>query len=120
MPNALASSCAGSPAAERRRNCSCRSGLSFGGFGGRQAPGAAGFAGCGATLADQFEFEFGEGGHDGGDGAPGWGAGVDSFSSGAQRDSTMAATEPWPPNVGIATQLLHPLGAVVMPLNYCH
>src|SRR3984885_156037 len=27
---------------------------------------------------------------------------------------TMAATEPWPPNVGPATQLLHPLGAVVI------
>jgi SAM-dependent methyltransferase len=27
---------------------------------------------------------------------------------------TMAATEPWPPNIGPATQLLHPLGAVVV------
>lgn len=27
---------------------------------------------------------------------------------------TMAATESWPPNVGVATELLHPLGAVVV------
>lgn len=27
---------------------------------------------------------------------------------------TMAATESWPPNIGMATQLLHPLGAVVI------
>jgi SAM-dependent methyltransferase len=27
---------------------------------------------------------------------------------------TMAATEPWPPKIGPATQLLHPLGAVVV------
>jgi SAM-dependent methyltransferase len=27
---------------------------------------------------------------------------------------TMAATEPWRPNIGMATQLLHPLGAVVV------
>lgn len=28
--------------------------------------------------------------------------------------ATMAATEPWPPNIGPATQLLHPLGVVVV------
>lgn len=27
---------------------------------------------------------------------------------------TMAATESWPPNIGMATQLLHPLGAVLV------
>ena len=27
---------------------------------------------------------------------------------------TMAATEPWPPNIALATQLLHPLGVVVI------
>lgn len=27
---------------------------------------------------------------------------------------TMAATEPWPPNIALATQLLHPLGVVVV------
>ncbi|MDT5348945.1 MAG: hypothetical protein QOH91_2232 [Mycobacterium sp.] len=27
---------------------------------------------------------------------------------------TMAATEPWPPNIRTATELLHPLGAVVI------
>ncbi|MCV6993146.1 methyltransferase domain-containing protein [Mycobacterium timonense] len=27
---------------------------------------------------------------------------------------TMAAIEPWPPNIGMATQLLHPLGAVLI------
>lgn len=28
--------------------------------------------------------------------------------------TTMAATEPWPPNIALATRLLHPLGAVVV------
>ncbi|MGC1738190.1 class I SAM-dependent methyltransferase [Mycobacterium sp.] len=28
--------------------------------------------------------------------------------------ATMAATEPWPPNIALATQLLHPLGVVVI------
>ncbi|OBA78770.1 methyltransferase type 11 [Mycobacterium sp. 1164966.3] len=28
--------------------------------------------------------------------------------------ATMAATEPWPPNIALATQLLHPLGVVVV------
>lgn len=27
---------------------------------------------------------------------------------------TMAATEPWPPNIAPATRLLHPLGVVVI------
>jgi SAM-dependent methyltransferase len=27
---------------------------------------------------------------------------------------TMAATEPWPPNIALATRLLHPLGVVVV------
>lgn len=30
---------------------------------------------------------------------------------------TMAATECWPPNIGIATRLLHPLGAVVIAID---
>ena len=36
-----------------------------------------------------LEFEFGEGGHDGCHGAPCWGAGVDAFAQGAQRNSVL-------------------------------
>jgi hypothetical protein len=37
----------------------------------------------------QFKFQFGEGGHDGGDGASRRGIGVDAFAQGAQRNSAL-------------------------------
>ena len=40
--------------AASRRNCSCRSGLSFGFLVAKQMPGATGFSGCGAALASPY------------------------------------------------------------------
>ncbi|BBN50865.1 methyltransferase domain-containing protein [Mycobacterium avium] len=43
-----------------------------------------------------------------------WTGGGEVLAGAAPFPPTMAATEPWPPNIEPATQLLHPLGAVLV------
>jgi SAM-dependent methyltransferase len=43
-----------------------------------------------------------------------WTGGGEVLAGAAPLPPTMAATEPWPPNIGPATELLHPLGAVLV------
>lgn len=52
----------------------------FGGFGGWQLSGSPGVPGSGAPLTAKFEFELGQGSHDGGDGAACRSAGIYAFA----------------------------------------
>lgn len=43
-----------------------------------------------------------------------WTGGGEVLAGAGHFPPTMAATEPWPPNIALATRLLHPLGVVVV------
>ena len=43
-----------------------------------------------------------------------WTGGGEVLAGAGPFPPTMAATEPWPPNIALATRLLHPLGVVVV------
>ena len=88
MPNALASSVTGSPVAAKPAQLVLALGVSLGGLvaGSRRARRESR---CRAAFAAEFQFEFGQGGHDRRDGPTGRGGGVDAFADGAQQNSPL-------------------------------